>query len=100
MHQIFHKAWSSKLLRFLQNQTCFMGLIFKNFNIMNYAQIAKNKSLLKEYTVNNMRTVYLKDGDEFQIQLFNPETEEIAAEISIEGSNLSNKIVLRPGERI
>ena len=78
----------------------FYGFNFKNFNIMNYAQIAKNKSLLKEYTVNNMRTVYLKDGDEFQIQLFNPETEEIAAEVSIEGSNLSNKIVLRPGERI
>lgn len=78
----------------------FYGFNFKNFNIMNYAQIAKNKSLLKEYTVNNMRTVYLKDGDEFQIQLFNPETEEIAAEVSIEGSDLSNKIILRPGERI
>lgn len=64
---------------------------------MNYAKIAKNKSLLKEY---DNRTVYLKDGDEFQIQLFNPEIEEIAARITIDGIQLSNDIVIRPGERI
>ncbi len=61
------------------------------------AKIARNKSLLKEY---DNRTVYLKDGDEFQIQLFNPETEEIAARITIDGIQLSNDIVIRPGERI
>ena len=61
------------------------------------AKIARNKSLLKEY---DNRTVYLKDGDEFQIQLFNPETEEIAARITINGTQLSNDIVIRPGERI
>ena len=75
----------------------FYGFNFKNFNIMNYAKIAKNKSLLKEY---DNRTVYLKDGDEFQIQLFNPEIEEIAARITIDGIQLSNDIVIRPGERI
>ena len=61
------------------------------------AKIARNKSLLKEY---DNRTVYLKDGDEFQIQLFNPEVEEIAARITIDGTQLSNDIVIRPGERI
>ena len=61
------------------------------------AKIARNKSLLKEY---DNRTVYLKDGDEFQIQLFNPETEEIAARITIDGTQLSKDIVIRPGERI
>ena len=61
------------------------------------AKIARNKSLLKEY---DGRTVYLKDGDEFQIQLFNPETEEIAARITIDGIQLSKDIVIRPGERI
>lgn len=61
------------------------------------AKIARNKSLLKEY---DNRTVYLKDGDEFQIQLFNPEVEEIAARITIDGIQLSNDIVIRPGERI
>lgn len=66
-----------------------------------YAKLAKNKSLLKEYKTNDCdRTVYLNDGDEFQIQLFNPETTEIAVRISIEDSQLSHDIVLRPGERI
>lgn len=63
-------------------------------------KIARNRSLLKEYTVSDKRIVYLKDGDEFQIQLFNPETEEIAAKIAIDGTPLSNDIVIRPGERI
>ena len=63
-------------------------------------KIARNKSLLKEYAVSDKRIVYLKNGDEFQIQLFNPETEEIAAKITIDGTPLSNDIVIRPGERI
>ena len=66
-----------------------------------YAKLAKNKSLLKEYKTSFCdRTVYLNDGDEFQFQLFNPEREEIAVRISIESSQLSHDIVLRPGERI
>ena len=37
------------------------------------AKLAINKSLLKEYrNSENDRIVYLKDGDEFQIQIFNP----------------------------
>lgn len=66
-----------------------------------YAKLAKNKSLLKEYKTSFCdRTVYLNDGDEFQFQLFNPEREEIVVRISIESSQLSHDIVLRPGERI
>lgn len=66
-----------------------------------YAKLAKNKSLLKEYKTSFCdRTVYLNDGDEFQFQLFNPETEEISVRIFIESSQLSHDIVLRPGERI
>lgn len=61
------------------------------------AKVAINKSLLKEY---DNRVVYLKDGDEFQIQLFNPKTTTIAAEISINGVSSGTKLVLRPGERI
>jgi hypothetical protein len=64
------------------------------------AKIARNKSLLKEYTVNGKRTVYLKNGDEFQIQLFNPETIEIAARITIEDTTLPHDIILMPGERV
>ena len=61
------------------------------------AKVAINKSLLKEY---DNRVVYLKDGDEFQIQLFNPKTTTIAAEISINGVSCGTKLVIRPGERI
>lgn len=61
------------------------------------AKVAINKSLLKEY---GNRVVYLKDGDEFQIQLFNPKTTTIAAEILINGVSCGSKLVLRPGERV
>lgn len=66
-----------------------------------YAKLAKNKSLLKEYKTQDCdRTVYLEDGNEFQFQLFNPETAEISARIYIEDTQLSHDIVLRPGERV
>ena len=66
-----------------------------------YAKLAKNKSLLKEYKTSECdRSVYLEDGDEFQFQLFNPETTEICARIFIEDTQLSHDIVLRPGERL
>ena len=65
------------------------------------SKLAVNKSILKEYSTSECtRTVYLNDGDEFQIQLFNPETTEIGAEIFIDGEPLSNLIILNPGERM
>lgn len=66
-----------------------------------FAKIAVNKSLLKEYSSSKyQRVVYLNDGDEFQIQLFNPEQHPIAAKIHFNGEELSDMLVLRPGERI
>lgn len=66
-----------------------------------FAKIAVNKSLLKEYSSSKyQRVVYLNDGDEFQIQLFNPEKFPIAAKIHLNGEELSDMLVLRPGERI
>lgn len=65
------------------------------------AKVALKKSLLKEYSNSqNDRIVYLKDGDEFQIQFFNPFSYTIAAEISLNNQKMSNKIVIRPGELI
>lgn len=65
------------------------------------AKVAVRKSLLKEYvTTECERTVYLNNGDEFELQLFNPETFTIAAQISINGEELSNMLVIRPGERV
>lgn len=66
----------------------------------NMAKLAINKSLLKEYDTNEGRTVYMTNGNEFQIQLYNPTQDEIAAGIWINNEKLSNLLVIRPGERI
>lgn len=62
--------------------------------------IAVNKSLLKEYQTSYGRTVYLDKDSEFQIKLFNPTTETIAAEVFVNGKSLGEKIVIRPGQLI
>ena len=79
--------------------------------------IAIRKSLLKETVHSNyqygeksncqwasfetQRVVYMDDGDEFQIQLFNPETFTVGCLIYVNGKLMSQrKVVLRPGERI
>ena len=70
-------------------------------NIEKMVRIAKNKSLLKEYkTPNNPRTVYLSDGEEFQIQLYNPYDYTISAKITLNGTEMPNVLVLRPAERV
>ena len=70
-------------------------------NVEKMVRIAKNKSLLKEYkTSNNPRTVYLNDGDEFQIQLYNPYDYTISAKITLNGDTIPNVLVLRPAERV
>ena len=65
----------------------------------NMAKIAINKSVLKEYENNGIKTVYLKDGTEFQIMIFNSTTDVIGCDISIDGYKLNNKLVLCPGQR-
>ena len=65
----------------------------------NMAKIAINKSVLKEYENNGIKTVYLKDGTEFQIMIFNSTTDVIGCDISIDGYELNNKLVLCPGQR-
>ncbi len=63
--------------------------------------IAVAKSICKEYSTSSYsRVVYLENGQEFQIQLFNPHNFTIGAEIFINDEPLSNRIVLKPGERI
>ena len=64
------------------------------------SKIAVNKSLLKEYNNDNQRTVYLNDGEEFQIQLFNPHSYNIGAKVYINNEYLGNIIVIRPGQRL
>lgn len=64
------------------------------------AKIAINKSLLKEFNSSNERIVYLNNNSEFQIQIFNPYDYTIGADISINGNKMSNRIIIKPGQRI
>ena len=67
------------------------------------AKIAVNKSLLKEFhNSSNERIVYLDDGQEFQIQIFNPYQYIIGVCFSFNSDNInnSNLLVLKPGERV
>ena len=67
------------------------------------AHIAINKSLLKEFrNSENERIVYLKDGDEFQIQVFNPYSYVIGVSFTFNSNNNDNSrlLILKPGERV
>jgi len=60
------------------------------------AHITKNRNRSKIYE----NSVYLKDGENFEIELFNPTTSRVLAKITINGNTISNSgIVLKPGER-
>ena len=61
------------------------------------AFIAKNKQRIKQF---NNEIVYLNNGDEFQVELFNPTKTKILARIDMDGKSIGPGIVLRPGERV
>jgi len=64
------------------------------------AQITKKKNRLKVYP-SSKDQVYLNDGDEFEIELFNPKTSPVLAKISINGKRISERgIILNPGQRV
>ena len=58
--------------------------------------ITKGKQRLKQFT----DTVYLKNGDEFEIELYNPTQNKVLAKIEMNGKSIGNGIILRPGERV
>jgi hypothetical protein len=61
------------------------------------AFITKRKARVKQFE----GQVYLNDGDEYEIELFNPTPTFILAKIKVDNEYLSNGgIVLRPGERV
>lgn len=67
------------------------------------AKLAINKSLLKEYSnSSNERIVYMNDGSEFQIQIFNSKSYTIGVGFSFndEYDSSYQLLVLRPGERV
>ena len=60
------------------------------------AYIAKNKQREKQYG----DIVYLKNGDEFSIELYNPTNNKVSARIELNNVSIGPGIILRPGERI
>jgi hypothetical protein len=59
---------------------------------------SKNRGRLKIY---NHNTVYLDQGEEFEIEVFNPTTKTILAKIDFNGEMISHSgLVLRPGQRV
>ena len=58
--------------------------------------ITKSKQRLKQHT----DTVYLNNGDEFEIELFNPTQNKVLSKIEINGISIGSGVVLRPGERV
>lgn len=61
------------------------------------AFITKGKQRVKQFG----GTVYLKDGDNFEIEIFNPTAGYILAKISLDGKLISHSgLILRPGERV
>ena len=60
------------------------------------AFVTKGRQRVKQF--NN--SVYLKNGDEFEIELFNPTTSKVLAKISLNGKSLGSGIILRPAERV
>lgn len=58
--------------------------------------VTKGKQRLKQYT----DTVYLNNGDEFEIELYNPTLNKVLAKIELNGNSIGKGIVLRPGERV
>ena len=61
------------------------------------AYITKDRKRLKQ----NGQNVYLNNGEEFELELFNPSTTTVLAKIKLDGSYISGGgIVLKPGQRV
>lgn len=58
--------------------------------------ITVNKQRVKQY---DDKIVYLKNGQEFEIEFFNPTDSKISAEIEINGKSIGNAIIIKPGQR-
>ena len=60
------------------------------------AFVTKGRQRVKQFN----ESVYLRNGDEFEIELFNPTYNKVLAKINLNGKSLGSGIVLRPGERV
>jgi hypothetical protein len=68
-----------------------------NYDGLPCAYITKQKQRVKQFGEN----VYLKDGSEFEIELYNPSKKTVLSKIKINGEFINGGgIILRPGERV
>jgi hypothetical protein len=74
-----------------------MKTLFNDGSTVPTAFVTKGRQRVKQYDGN---TVFLNNGEEFEIELFNPTTNKVLAKIELNGVSLGSGIVLRPGERV
>lgn len=58
--------------------------------------VTKNKQRLKQHGT----SVYLNNGDEFELEFFNPTSKKILAKIKFNGVSIGSGLIIRPGERV
>lgn len=67
------------------------------FNAKPTAHITKNRGRLKAYG----QLVYLSNGSNFEIELFNPKQTPVLAKIAVNGKSISEYgIIVKPGQRV
>jgi hypothetical protein len=69
---------------------------FNKPGVVPVAYVTKGRQRLKQYD----DTVYLRNDDEFELELFNPTKTKVLCKISLNGMSIGSGIVLRPGERV
>jgi len=59
--------------------------------------VTRGRQRVKQY---DNKTVYLKNGDEFELELFNSIQNKVLAKINLNGKSFDSGIIIRPGERV
>jgi hypothetical protein len=70
--------------------------LFNDGSIVPAAFVTVGRQRVKQYG----NTVYLNNGNEFEIELFNPTQNKVLAKIDLNGLSLGSGIIIRPGERV
>jgi hypothetical protein len=60
------------------------------------AYITKNKQRTKQHN----DTVYLNNGDEFELELYNPTLNKVLVKIELNGNSIGSGVVIKPGQRV
>ena len=72
-------------------------MYYKQNSDMPCAYITKGRQRIKQFGQN----VYLKNGSEFEIELYNPSRQTVLSKIKINGEFINGGgVILRPGERV